>query len=330
MENRSIEELKSGFERFYTERLLPIAQGTEKIRQKYLHYLTIGCLFAFVTVPAIILWIINYQEQLRVQPVEDDWKMPTAYFAIMVIIAIASSPLYLYRKKSKNQLMPEFIKYFDGFSYQFEGTVNSAVVEKSRLINDYNTRSGDDYFSGTYKNVEMIVSEEKFEKVSTTYNNGKRQDHRTTIFDGILVLLSLNKDFSGQTVVFQDKGMLNKIVSFTRNLSGLENIRLEDSIFEKEFEAYGTNQVEARYLLTTAFMERMLKLREAYKANRIEFSFFDNRLFITLKTSENMFEATSLFKSCLDRTLIDNTFNQFLSIMAIIDILKLDKIQYTG
>ncbi len=330
MENRSIEELKAGFERYYTEHLLPIAQVTEKIRQQYLHYFVLGCLFAFITVPGIILWIFNYQEQLRTQPVQDDWKVPAAYFLIMLIIAAAASPLYLYRKKSKNQLMPEFIKYFDGFSYQFEGTVNSFVVEKSRLINNYNSCTGDDYFSGTYKNVEMIVSEEKFEKVTTTYNNGKRQDHRSTVFDGILVLLSLNKDFSGQTVVFQDKGMLNKVVSFTRNLSGLENVRLEDSIFEKEFEAYGSNQVEARYLLTTAFMERMLKLREAYKANRIEFSFFDNRLFITLATKKNMFEATSLFKSCLDRTLIDETFNQFLSIMAIIDILKLDKIQYTG
>ena len=330
MENRSIEELKAGFERFYTEHLLPIAQVTEKIRQKYLHYFIIGCLFAFVTVPGIILWIINYQEQLRMQPAQDDWKVPTAYFLIMLIIAVAASPLYLYRKKSKNQLMPEFIKYFNGFSYQFEGTINSAIVQKSRLIKDYNAHSGDDYFSGTYKNVEMIVSEEEFETVTTTYNNGKRQEHRSTVFDGIIVLLSMNKDFSGQTVVFQDKGLLNKVVSFTRNLSGLETIRLEDSIFEKEFEAYGSNQVEARYLLTTAFMERMLKLREAYKANRIEFSFFDNRLFITLKTSKNMFEATSLFKSCLERKLIDETFNQFLSIMAIIDILKLDKIQYTG
>lgn len=330
MENRSIEELKAGFERFYTEHLLPITQLTEKIRQKYLHYFIIGIVLALIIEPAIILWLIEHQEQLRTQPVADDWKTPVAYMLIMLIVAVAASPLYLYRKKSKNQLMPEFIKYFDGFSYQFERTINSGIVQNSRLINDYNSRSGDDYFSGTYKNVEMVVSEEEFERVTSTYSNGKRQEHRSTVFDGIIVLLSMNKSFSGQTVVFQDKGIFNKVVSWGRNLSGLENIRLEDSLFEKEFEAYGSNQVEARYLLTTAFMERMLKLREAYKANRIEFSFFDNRLFITLATKKNMFEATSLFKRCLDRTLIDETFNQFLSIMAIIDILKLDKIQYTG
>ncbi len=330
MENRSIEELKAGFERFYTENLLPIAQVTENIRKKYLRYFIIGCLFAFVSIPAIMFWIFTHQEQLSSQPPQDDWQTSAAYMIILIILAIAGSPLYLYRKKSKNQLMPELIKYFDGFIYQFEGNISSAIVQKSRLINDYNAHSCDDYFSGTYKNVEMIVSEEKFEKVTTSYNNGKSREHRSNVFDGIIVLLSMNKDFSGQTVVFQDKGIFNKVVSWSRNLSGLETIRLEDSLFEKEFEAYGTNQVEARYLLTTAFMERMLKLREAYKANRIEFSFFDNRLFITLATKKNMFEAASLFKSCLDRTLIDETFNQFLSIMAIIDILKLDKIQYTG
>lgn len=330
MENRSIDELKAGFERFYTENLLPIAQVTENIRKKYLRYFIIGCWFAFVSIPAIMFWIFTHQEQLSSQPPQDDWQTSAAYMIILIILAIAGSPLYLYRRKSKNQLMPELIKYFDGFIYQFEGNISSAIVQKSRLINDYNAHSCDDYFSGSYKNVEMVVSEEKFEKVTTSYNNGKSREHRSNVFDGIIILLSMNKDFSGQTVVFQDKGIFNKVVSWSRNLSGLETIRLEDSLFEKEFEAYGTNQVEARYLLTTAFMERMLKLREAYKANRIEFSFFDNRLFITLATKKNMFEATSLFKSCLDRTLIDETFNQFLSIMAIIDILKLDKIQYTG
>lgn len=330
MENRSIEELKAGFERFYTENLLPIAQETENIRKKYLRYFIIGCCAAFIAIPAVFFWILERKEQIQEQMGQNDWISSNAYMIILIILAIAGSPLYLYRRKSKNQLMPELIKYFNGFSYQFEGTINSAIIDKSRLIGDYNTHSGDDYFSGTYKNVEMVVSEEEFSTVTYTHSDGKTKKHRSVTFDGIIVLLSLNKDFSGQTVVFQDKGVLNKFVSWNRNLSGMENIRLEDSLFEKEFEAYGSNQVEARYLLTTAFMERMLKLREAYKANRIEFSFFDNRLFITLATKTNMFEATSLFKSCLDRKLVDDTFNQFLSIMAIIDILKLDKIQYTG
>ena len=63
MENRSIEELKAGFERYYTEHLLPIAQVTEKIRQQYLHYFVLGCLFAFVTVPGIILWIFMREQK---------------------------------------------------------------------------------------------------------------------------------------------------------------------------------------------------------------------------------------------------------------------------
>jgi hypothetical protein len=41
-----------------------------------------------------------------------------------------------------------------------------------------------------------------------------------------------------------------------------ERVRLEDPVFEKVYEVYGTDQVAARALLNPAFMEKMLKLGE--------------------------------------------------------------------
>ncbi len=330
MENRSIEELRNGFDAFYQEKLLPLAQQMEKLRQKYFWCFIIGCVAAFILVPIIVYLTIRHQENLLESEMGQDWPTVLYYMAVLIILAVVASPLYLYRKKEKNLLMPEFIKYFDGFSYAYEEFIGTDVIYGSRLIDDFNRRQSDDYFYGTYKNVKMIVSEEKFDKLRVYYVEDKRKQKLSTVFDGILILFSMNKKFSGQTVVFQDKGVFNKIAQWNRNLSGLENVHLEDSRFEKEFEVYASDQVEARYLLTTAFMERMLNLRKMYHANQVEFSFFDNHLFISLTTKKNMFESTSLFKSCLDRKMIDRTFEQFLSIMSIIDILKLDKIQYTG
>ena len=83
--------------------------------------------------------------------------------------------------------------------------------------------------------------------------------------------------------------------------------------------------MKARYILTTAFMERMLKVKTAYKAKSLEFSFFDNKLLIAVKTKKDMFESTSLFKNTTNRKLINQTFEQFASILEIIDILKLNQ-----
>ena len=94
------------------------------------------------------------------------------------------------------------------------------------------------------------------------------------------------------------------------------------------FEAYSQNQIEARYLLTTAFMERMLKLKELYGGTNIQFSFNDDKVLIAINTRENMFEPCSLFKSNLRGKQIYKVFEQFMTIFSVIDILKLN--QKTG
>jgi len=40
----------------------------------------------------------------------------------------------------------------------------------------------------------------------------------------------------------------------------MKRVGLVDPVFEKIFEAYGTDQVEARYLLTPTFMQRLVRL----------------------------------------------------------------------
>lgn len=324
-ENRNIDELKSGFEGFYQSQIFPLMQDMENMRKKYLRYFIIACCLAVVAIPLLMWGIFHFQaaETVATQN-SSSFSNSLMYGLIAVVIAICASPIALYKFKSKSKLMPIMLQYFEGFNYQYKRTIPVDVIQ-TRLINNYDQREGDDYFEGVYKNVPITVSEEKFKRKRIIERNGKPQTTYDIIFSGVLILLKMNKDFSGQTVVLQDKGLLNTMSKLGHNLQGLSNVKLEDSVFEKEFEVFASDQVEARYLLTTAFMERMLKLRAAYHADSVEFSFFNNQLFIALKTKENMFEATSIFKSCLDKKMVEEAFMQIVSIFAIIDILSLDK-----
>jgi len=64
-------------------------------------------------------------------------------------------------------------------------------------------------------------------------------------------------------------------------------------VFEKIFEAYGTDQVEARYLLTPTFMQRLVDLEKSINGKHIRFAFLEGYLFIVIDT-ENRFEAGSM------------------------------------
>lgn len=324
-ENRNIDELKSGFEAFYQSRILPIMLDMEKVRKKYLCYFILACCLAVVAIPSLMWGIFYFQVGASIAEQNSSSFADSAAYGLMaIIIAACGTPIALYKKKSKSKIMPLMLQYFESFHYQYKKTI-FVDVAKTRLFDAYDMREGDDYFEGAYKNVPIKVSEEKFTQRKLVYRNNKPHYETVEVFHGILILLDMNKNFSGQTVVLQDKGFFNVFSKISHNLKGLSNVKLEDSVFEKEFEVFASDQIEARYLLTTAFMERMLNLRAAYHADKIEFSFFNNQLFIALETNRDMFEATSLFKTCLNKKLVEEAYLQIVSIFAIIDILSLNK-----
>ena len=326
MENRSIDELKAGFDNFWMQKLLPYQQELEKTRKKYLRiFLLHFCLVTLVAI-AISPWAFEGGFWHDNMTEEQAWKQFATIVCILIAFHSTNWSRNKFRKEAKNHIMPQLIKYFDGFSYQFGGGIDLATISKSKLLSSYHIRNSDDCFSGVYKKVGISVSEEHLKRIESSDNSSSE----ITIFKGVIVVLTMNKKFDGQTMVVKDKGIFNKLDAFSIDLPERENIRLEDSVFEKEFEVYSTNQIEARYLLTPAFMERILKLRQAYKSKRIEFSFFDDKLFIAISLEKDMFESASLFHSCLDRKPIDETFNQILSIIEIVDILKLDTIQISN
>lgn len=89
----------------------------------------------------------------------------------------------------------------------------------------------------------------------------------------------MNKRFSGKTIVRKDSTPIGNFLSGLT--TKLERVTLEDPIFERQFEVYSNDQVEARYLLTTSFMERLLELSALYD-NKIECCFYDDNLLLKI------------------------------------------------
>ncbi len=300
------------FYSFYETNLKHLFAELEKTRKKYLKIFWLSAFGVFGLLPMTVFWQLD-----NIMQYVDSSQLENLFFVYFLLAGVIAIPIKMYENKNKNIIMPEFIKFFQGFTYSPSASISKKEVSKSLLFGIYDDKSGDDYFKGSYKGVDVVISEEKLEKY---YYDSKGKRRERTIFEGILVSLEMNKNFEGQTVGKRDKGFLNKFNGCT----GLENVKLEDVVFEKEWEIYSNNQVEARYLLTTAFMERLLRVKKMYLSNRLQFSFFDNVLFLAIDSGENMFQSSSLFLSTFDRKHINKTLEQFLSVLAIVDLLKLD------
>ncbi len=324
--------LKARFDDCYDTTLKPILQKSESLRHKYMLSFFVLLLLAAVFYPLIICHV--WQSVWASQNAADAGiLLGLSGFVIMLLCG----PIYLYKRQAKAQVMPEFANFFGDFSYAYEKTIDDEIMRQSHLFKRYDLHIGDDYFSGVYDNVHIVIAENKLSVIQkldtangwsdarnqlgrTFGQNQQPQTRRKTVFQGICVLLEMNKNFAGQTVVLQDKGFLNAFY----HIKGLERVRLEDSKFEKIFEVFSSDQIEARYLLTTAFMERMLKLRDLYGGRVMQFSFKDNKLLIAIQTKQNMFEANSFWCTNLNKKKIDLVFNQFWTVFSIIKILKLN------
>lgn len=304
--------LKERFDDYYNVHLLPLLRKSDVLRGRYVA--SFGVLLAMILIfyPFIILLILQ-------NGINDNDNISGLLLAVSgIVIMILCGPMYIYKRKVKPQIMPVFANFFGSFTYQYEGKIDDTLLNQSGLFGKYNTSIGDDYFTGVYDGVCISIAEEKLKLRRKDFRN---HDMTTTIFDGICILFEMNKNFKGRTVVLKDMHVFNV---FNR-VAGLQNVKLEDIRFEKYFEVYSDDQIEARYLLTTGFMERMLKLRDLYNGKSIQFSFNNNKLLLAIPTSQDMFEANSFFRSNINKEKVDLVFEQFYTIFSIIKILKLNQ-----
>ena len=72
-------------------------------------------------------------------------------------------------------------------------------------------------------------------------------------------------------------------------LTSLEKVSLEDPKFENIFEVFTNYRIEARYLLTTSFMEQHLALSDVFEGKGVQCSFSKKRLFIMILSDEDFF-----------------------------------------
>ena len=149
--------------------------------------------------------------------------------------------------------MPLICGCFDNLKWieNYEGDLNE--FERIRLVGSYNRESTDDYFKGSYNDIPFEIIEACFKRES-----GSGKNRRViTIFDGAIIKIKAVKKFSSHTIIRPNGANLA--------FSGLKKTELEDVVFEGKYDVFTDNEVEARYLITPAFMNKFNDIKKIFK-----------------------------------------------------------------
>jgi len=214
------------------------------------------------------------------------------------------------------------LAFFGDFKWVPKESLSKDEIEQSRLIGKITDLKADDYFEGTHKGLNFVISE------ANIWRGTGKQRHK--IFGGIFVKIDMHKQMQGHTIVTEDHPAkwysvsLYPEVSPNTMFSGLQNVELEDIEFNKIFNVYSTDQVESRYILTTTFMERLKNLKEIYKGDHIKASFLDGSILIAMNCNRDMFILGDLTLPVTDTGEVQELFDEFVAVLSIVDLLHLD------
>jgi len=185
-----------------------------------------------------------------------------------------------------------------------------------------NRYKGDDLVSGR-----IGATRIKFSEVHAEHESGSGKNRRRyTIFKGLFFIGDFNKDFAGQTVVLPDTAekLFGRIGQKLQSLNIFRGnlIKLEDPEFERAFAVYGDDQIEARYILSTSLMKRIVDFKK--KTNRkIFLSFIGSMVFVAVSYTKNIFEPR-IFRTLLDFAPIREYFEDLQLALGIVDDLNLN------
>lgn len=249
------------------------------------------------------------------------------FFLILGLLGMAALATFFAREYTKNfkvGVIEKLVKFLDArLDYSKNGFISQSFFEQSRLflhrIDEY---SGDDHVRGMLDKTKVDFSEIHAKYVVHTKNG--RQEH--TIFKGLFFIADFNKHFNGRTVILPDFaekhfGVLGSFFQ-EKNMARDALVKLEDPEFEKLFAVYGTDQIEARYILSTGLMRRITAYKKKVKRN-IHLSFVDDKVFIAIPYVKNLFEPR-LFRTIVDFAPIQEYYEDLTTAISIVEELNLN------
>lgn len=301
----SIEQFQKDYAMLVETKVMPILAGFENERKQRLIWAIISTI-VFTILGIGILFLIQSRGSGKLAGL-----CFCAAFGVWTLIKKN------FEHKVKRLIMPTLMHAVPGFYWQETPPVTDKDISDCMIFPFANaSKTFDDCFLGEYRKVKVAMSECEYEFRSGNSSN--------TVFQGIVIRFSMNKNFEGTTIIRPKKSRCSDNYKDLKKAK-LSEVKLEDPEFAKKYVVYSTDQVEARYLITTAFMERFKMIEKAFASEFSYCSFKGKSIYIAPHVGTDLFNLCSLVKPIGNREQFETLFYEFASILELVDYFKLDK-----
>ena len=206
-----------------------------------------------------------------------------------------------YAKDFKYRVIDPLIKEIDrGLKYLPSMHLDLESYVRSGIFTSRPDRvSGNDYVHGKIDGIPIEFSDLHTQK---KHKDSKGRTSWSTQFQGLFLVSEFPKHFKGSTVVLPDTAQStfgDFIGSFlqSNNFSRNDLVKMDNPEFEREFVVYGTDQIEARYILSHTLMHKILGFKKR-SGHPLSLSFRAGKIYMAIEYNKDLFEP-SVFHSLL-------------------------------
>ncbi|MFN3554999.1 MAG: DUF3137 domain-containing protein [Bacteroidales bacterium] len=322
------------FRKFFDSDLYPVLQVLDQRRRKVVRR---SMWVLLVAVMLLLLWVVLF---VRLDGASHTGSLGL-FLIIAVVLTIAGAILagaYWAKDKDfyhdfKRQIIEPVVKFVSPqLEYDPDNHIGIDSFQRSRLfLKSADRFSGDDLVLGKLDKTQIWFSEVKAEyKTTTSDGKGRTKTTWHTLFKGLFFIADFNKHFQTSTIVLPNRYGRGFLANFFKkmNLARREKlVKLEDPEFNKYFNVYGEDQVEARYVLSTSLMQRITAFRRKHP-NPLYISFVNSFLYIAISYKRDLFEP-GWFKKLARFELVQEYFEDIQLAVSIVEELNLNNRVWT-
>lgn len=296
--SEEINAIERDFRLNYHSVLLPHLKKMEFIRV-ILYFIFLICALALVSASVMLCWA--FFNSASTEP----WEYLLAIIPLIFIFSAHRFWELILNIILKKKLLNYILVPFKTFKADKIFDIPSTQLKESKIIEKYVFKINPERIDGVYRGVNIRFNSALLFDIVSTFSSGKRRMKIKNVFSGYIVEMDMNKTFSGHTIleshlIHTDESFFDR---FKENYYEMEEVELEDPDFKKHFTTIKTtDQVEARYLLNPAMMEKLKDMESAFsrmfKLTDFRLSFLDKKVMIAMKvySANNMLKLCSLNK----------------------------------
>lgn len=180
-----------------------------------------------------------------------------------------------------------------------------------QMFPNYDRSTFEDCWRGVVGEHSFLLYEANLEEERSS---GKSSEW-VTVFRGSIIEVGFARRFQGVTLVERAGrrkrlfGLLGDAEEIKLGGEQLARVDMVDPRFAEDFAVWSNDQVEARYLVHPAYVERLMAVEQTFSGDKIRALFTGGSLIIVLESGD-LFESGTI-DSSNDRRLLESTIDQF-------------------